>query len=75
MSVVFVAYPLEELLEPWRALVAEMRTNLPKAVIVTMRLLSEGNDAKQSIVESQVDIVLRSFEAGVQFVATEMPAA
>jgi predicted PurR-regulated permease PerM len=75
VSVVFVAYPLEELLDPWRALVGEMRTNLPKAVIVTMRLLSEGNDAKQSIVESQVDIVLRSFEAGVQFLATEMPSA
>lgn len=73
VAVVFVAYPLEELLDQWQALVSQLRANLPKALIVTIRLLSEGNDAKQSIVETSVDLVLRSFEAGVEFVASGRP--
>jgi predicted PurR-regulated permease PerM len=71
VATVFVAYPLEELLDQWQAVVSELRVRLPKALIVSIRLLSEGKDAKQSIVETSVDIVLRSFEEGVEFVAAE----
>jgi predicted PurR-regulated permease PerM len=74
VATVFVAYPLEELLDPWRAIVSELRASLPGALIVTIRLLSEGKDAKQSLVETNVDIVLRSFEEGVEFVAAERAA-
>jgi hypothetical protein len=73
VAMVFVAYPLEELLDQWQELVSELRVNLPNTMIVTIRLLSEGNDAKQSIVETSVDLVLRSFEDGVEFVATGRP--
>lgn len=74
VAVVFIAYPLEELLEQWQAVVRDLRKNLPKALIVTMRLLSEGSDAKQGIVEKSVDVLLRSFEEGVAFAVADRPA-
>lgn len=73
VATVFIAYPLQESLEQWQALARELRANLPKALFVTIRLLSEGEDAKQTIVESSVDMVLHSFEDGVEFVAPDRP--
>jgi len=73
VATVFIAYPLQESLEQWQALARDLRANLPKALFVTIRLLSEGEDAKQTIVESSVDMVLHSFEDGVEFVAPDRP--
>jgi predicted PurR-regulated permease PerM len=71
VAMAFVTYPLEESLEQWQAVVKELRGHLPKTLIVTIRLLSEGKDAKQSVVATSVDMVLRSFEEGVQLVAAD----
>lgn len=71
VATVFVTYPLEELLGQWQAIVSELRVKLPKALFVTIRLLSEGKDAKQSVVQNSVDLVLRSFEEGMELVAPE----
>jgi hypothetical protein len=51
--------------------VNELRSNLPHALIVTIRLLSEENLAEQSVVNKHVDMVLRSFEEGLAFVAPD----
>jgi hypothetical protein len=71
VATVFVAYPLEEMLAQWLVTVAEWRERLPDALFVSIRLLSEGKDAKQSIVENSVDMVLRTFEEGLEFVAPD----
>ena len=74
VATVFVAYPLEEMLDEWQATVSEWRTRLPDALFVSIRLLSEGKDAKQSVVAKSVDMVLRTFEEGLEFVAPDRPA-
>ena len=74
VATVFVAYPLEEMLEQWLTVVSQWRSRLPDALFVTIRLLSEGKDAKQSVVEKNVDMVLRTFEEGLEFVAPDRPS-
>ena len=74
VSTVFMSYPLEQMLPQWQATVAEWRARLPNALFVTIRLLSEGQDAKQSIVANSVDMVLRTFEEGLELVAPERAA-
>lgn len=74
VSTVFVSYPLEEMLTQWQTTVSDWRTRLPDALFVSIRLLSEGRDAKQSIVEGSVDVVLRTFEEGLEFVTPDRPA-
>ena len=74
IATVFFAYPLQEMLEQWLDLVSHWRARLPDSLFVTIRLLSEGKDAKQSVVEKSVDVVLRTFEEGLEFVAPDRPA-
>ena len=74
VSTVFVAYPLAEMLTQWQANVSEWRLRLPQALFVSIRLLSEGEDAKQVIVERSVDLVLRTFEEGLEFVVPDRPS-
>ena len=74
VATVFVAYPLEEMLGQWLEMVAEWRIRLPDSLFVSIRLLSEGKDAKQSVVAQSVDMVLRTFEEGLEFVAPDRPA-
>jgi hypothetical protein len=74
VATVFVAYPLEEMLDQWIDVVSQWRTRLPDSLFVSIRLLSEGKDAKQSVVEKSVDMVLRTFEEGLEFVAPDRPA-
>lgn len=74
VATVFLTYPLAESLEQWMAVVRELRVNLPKALLVTIRLLSEGDDAKQEVVKASVDMLLHSFEEGVALVAPDKPA-
>lgn len=69
VSTVFITYPLASMLDNWIPIVQELRTNLPHAIIVTIRLFSEENQADQSIIKKHVDMVLRSFEEGLAFVA------
>jgi len=73
VATVFLTYPLAASLAPWLAIVRELRANFPQALLVTIRLLSEGDDAKQAAVETEVDMVLRSFEEGVALVALDKP--
>lgn len=74
VATVFIAYPLAQALAEWQALASQLRANLPQALLVTMRLLSEGEDSKQTVVEKSVDMVLHSFEEGVELVAPERSA-
>lgn len=74
VSMVFLSYPLASALDDWQAMAAELRANIPHAVLVTMRLLSEGEDAKEAIVARSVDMVLYSFEQGVEFARPERSA-
>jgi predicted PurR-regulated permease PerM len=71
VATVFLTYPLAESLEQWQGVVRELRVSLPKAMLVTIRLLSEGDDAKQAAVEGKVDMVLHTFEEGVALVAPD----
>ncbi|MFL6660253.1 MAG: AI-2E family transporter [Massilia sp.] len=68
VATVFITYPLENLLPQWLVTVETLRANLPDALFVTLRLLSEGNDAKEAQVARSVDMVLHSFEEGVALV-------
>ncbi|MBR7792678.1 AI-2E family transporter [Undibacterium sp. FT147W] len=71
VSTVFITYPLVSTLAEWIPIVQELRSNLPHALIVTIRLFSEENLAEQSVVNKHVDMVLRSFEEGLAFVAPD----
>lgn len=71
VSTVFVTYPLASTLSDWIPIVNELHTNLPHALIVTIRLFSEEHLAEQSVVNKHVDMVLRSFEEGLAFVAPD----
>ncbi|MBC3917097.1 AI-2E family transporter [Undibacterium sp. CY18W] len=69
VSTIFITYPLASMMDNWIPVVQELRTNLPHAIIVTIRLFSEENQADQSVIKKHVDMVLRSFEEGLAFVA------
>jgi len=69
VSTVFINYPIEAVREQWLAAVAELRAALPEAVLVTVRLQLSDPVLSQAVVEKQVDMVLRSFEEGLAFVA------
>ncbi|MFZ6722881.1 AI-2E family transporter [Undibacterium sp. Ji49W] len=69
VSTIFITYPLVSMMDSWIPIVQELRTNLPHAIIVSIRLFSEENQADQSIIKKHVDMVLRSFEEGLAFVA------
>lgn len=74
VATVFLTYPLAEALDQWLAVVRELRERLPKALLVTIRLLHEGDDAKQAALEANVDMLLHSFEEGVALVAPDKRA-
>jgi predicted PurR-regulated permease PerM len=71
VSTVFINYPPEAMREQWLAAVAELRARLPEAVLVTVRLPLLDPVLSQAVVEKQVDMVLRSFEEALAFVAPE----
>jgi predicted PurR-regulated permease PerM len=71
VSTVFINYPPEAMREQWLAAVAELRARLPEAVLVTIRLPLIDPVLSQTVVEKQVDMVLRSFEEALAFVAPE----
>jgi predicted PurR-regulated permease PerM len=69
VSTVFVPYPEGAALAPWNAAVAELRTLLPDALLVTVRHPADDPPLDHAAVARQVDLVLRSFEEGLAFVA------
>jgi hypothetical protein len=69
VSTVFVNYPIETVREQWLEAVAELREGLPEAVLVTVRLPLVDPVLGQAVVEKHVDMVLRSFEEALAFVA------
>ena len=71
ISTVFITYPVESALEQWLRVTAELRAGLPNALLVTIRLPFGETAANQDVVQEHVDMVLRSFEESLAFVAPE----
>jgi predicted PurR-regulated permease PerM len=74
ISTVLLPYPLDETLELWLATVDELHTRLPDALLGALRLADERSTVSVALVEKHVDIVLRSFEEALAFVAPERGA-
>jgi len=75
VSTVFITYPRQDNLEEWYAAVASLRADLPEALLVTVLLPYDEELPKRALVEQHVDMILRSFEEGLAFVAPDRPAA
>jgi predicted PurR-regulated permease PerM len=71
VSTVFIIYPVESMLEQWTRVADELRTGLPNALLVTIRLPFGETAADQAVVQEHVDMVLRSFEESLAFVVPE----
>jgi len=71
ISTVILPYPVEERLGDWTNATAELRTHLPDALLATIKLPFDLSSVPQPTVEEHVDIVLRSFEEALAFVAPE----
>jgi predicted PurR-regulated permease PerM len=71
VSTVFIPYPLTEELGAWQGAVAALRLTLPHALLATIRLPGDDTNVPPSTTEATVDMVLRSFEEGLAFVAPE----
>jgi hypothetical protein len=74
VSTVFLPYPVEETLDKWLQVAGELRERLPQALIATIRLSIDSSTVNLTLVERHVDIVLRSFEEALAFVAPARPA-
>jgi len=74
ISTVILPYPVEERLGDWLNAAAELRTHLPDALLATVKLPFDLSTVPQPTVEEHVDIVLRSFEEALAFVAPERAA-
>ncbi|VXB74631.1 AI-2E family transporter [Massilia sp. 9I] len=75
VSTVFITYPRQDNFDAWRAAVAELRQDLPEALMVTVLLPYDEQLPKRALVEAYVDMILRSFEEGLAFVAPDRGAA
>lgn len=75
ISTVFVPYPLEDELADWTGAVAAVRALLPRALLVTTRPPPDEFVVHHTVVGPHVDMVLRSFEEGLAFVAHHGKAA
>lgn len=71
VSTVFITYPRQDNFEPWRTAVAELRAAMPQALMVTVLLPYDEQLPKRALVEAYVDMILRSFEEGLAFVAPD----
>ena len=74
VSTVFITYPRQDNFDAWRAAVAELREDLPEALMVTVLLPYDEQLPKRALVEAYVDMILRSFEEGLAFVAPDRSA-
>jgi hypothetical protein len=71
VSTVILPYPVDDSLDLWLATVDELHARLPDALLAALRLAEERSTVSGAIVEKHVDIVLRSFEEALAFVAPE----
>ncbi|MGJ7916710.1 AI-2E family transporter [Massilia sp. LXY-6] len=71
VSTVFINYPVEPMIAQWLATVANLRAGLPEAMLVTIRLPLIDPLPNPSLVENEVDMVLRSFEEALAFADPE----
>ncbi|MCU6497021.1 AI-2E family transporter [Rugamonas sp. A1-17] len=69
LATVFIPFPLQDTLDAWTAAVAELRAMLPSTLLATIRPPFDQDAAEPAAVQPHVDVVLRSFEQGVAFVA------
>ena len=69
ISTVFIPYPLAENMDAWAAAVSAVRTLLPQALLATTRPPPDPFEVPTPAVQPHVDMVLRSFEEGLAFVA------
>ncbi|MYM39009.1 AI-2E family transporter [Duganella qianjiadongensis] len=69
VSTLFIPYPTRESLPEWIVVVDELRANLPQALLATIRPTLEDDFPAQASVQPHVDMVLRSFEEALAFVA------
>lgn len=74
VSTVFIAFPLEENLDRWRTVMGDLRARLPQALLVTIRPPLNDTPVQHAIVQTHVDMILRSFEEGLAFVAPDWSA-
>jgi predicted PurR-regulated permease PerM len=74
VSNVFIPYPLTEELEAWQDAIAALRLTLPHALIATVRLPGDDTIISASTIQAEVDMVLRSFEECLAFVAPKRDA-
>ncbi|UVW27113.1 AI-2E family transporter [Massilia sp. H6] len=74
VSTVFITYPRQDQLDQWLAAVADLRQELPEALLVTVLLPYDEQVPKRALVEEHVDMILRSFEEGLAFVAPDRAA-
>ncbi|MDB5861978.1 MAG: transporter [Ramlibacter sp.] len=73
ISIVFIAYPEESALANWRDACRQLRAELPRALLATVRLPLDTDGEIETAVQSEVDLVLRSFAEAVAF-TQEVPA-
>jgi predicted PurR-regulated permease PerM len=71
VSTVFINYPVDAMREQWLAAVANLRAGLPEAMLVAIRQPLLDSPLNAGVVEKEVDMVLRSFEEALAFVAPE----
>jgi predicted PurR-regulated permease PerM len=71
VSTVFINYPIEAMREQWLEAVANLRAGLPEAILVAIRLPLLDPVLSQAVVEHEVDMVLRTFEEALAFVAPQ----
>jgi predicted PurR-regulated permease PerM len=71
VSTVFINYPVEAMREQWLEAVANLRVALPEAILVAIRLPLIDPVLNQAVVEHEVDMVLRTFEEALAFVAPQ----
>ncbi|MBG7619052.1 AI-2E family transporter [Herbaspirillum sp. AP02] len=75
VSIVFLVYPTRERLEAWMEVVGTLRSNLPQALLVTIRPSFFNEEVDAATVKEQVDMVLSSFEEGLALASTHMRPA
>jgi predicted PurR-regulated permease PerM len=71
VSTVFINYPVDAMREQWLEAVANLRAGLPEAILVAIRLPLIDPVLNQAVVEHEVDMVLRTFEEALAFVAPQ----
>ncbi|MRV72062.1 AI-2E family transporter [Duganella sp. FT92W] len=68
VSTVILPYPEEANVDAWLNAVADLRTGMPHACIVVLKLQLDGRIARQPEVEKAADLVVQSFEQARAFV-------